>query len=235
MTCKVASLRGGVTPIMPMILMGIARSQLPNCWPDAIVAFFGAYACVGLMRTAALPELRNRGADRRERSIFVLQLAELVEVGTIRRIHWLRQQVGKVVRETGAVRPRLRLHISGNVPRLLDAEPHIEIIGAVRHVEVDEIGERDDARHAGAVVERARAPKRRIEVAEIGASSAAADARSIGVVAGGTDARENRLAAFGIGGAAELGHMTGAKPGQSFAGRHATGEEFDVGDDGLHL
>src|ERR1700675_3957801 len=40
MTCKVASLRGGVTPIMPMILMGIARSRLPDCWPDAIVAFF---------------------------------------------------------------------------------------------------------------------------------------------------------------------------------------------------
>jgi hypothetical protein len=31
MTCNVASLRGGVTPIMPMILMGIARSRLPDC------------------------------------------------------------------------------------------------------------------------------------------------------------------------------------------------------------
>src|ERR1700722_4779136 len=40
MTCKVASLRGGVTPIMPMILMGIARSRLTD-WPPAVtVAFF---------------------------------------------------------------------------------------------------------------------------------------------------------------------------------------------------
>src|SRR5580693_6277721 len=40
MTCKVASLRGGVTPIMPMILMGIARSRLPDCWPGATITFF---------------------------------------------------------------------------------------------------------------------------------------------------------------------------------------------------
>src|SRR3984957_14321528 len=40
MTCKVASLRGGVTPIMPMIFMGIARSRLPDCSPAVTVAFF---------------------------------------------------------------------------------------------------------------------------------------------------------------------------------------------------
>src|SRR5580692_8636918 len=108
MTCKVASLRGGVTPIMPMILMGIGRSRLPDCWPDAIVAFFGVRGPASLMRTTALLEPRDRGTDRRERPIFVLPLAELVGVGTIRRIHRLRQQIGKVVREIGAVRPRLR-------------------------------------------------------------------------------------------------------------------------------
>src|SRR5580700_3042786 len=108
MTCNVASLRGGVTPIMPMILMGISGSRLPDRWPDATVAFFRRLrAGGGLMRTVALLEPRDLGTNRRERPIFVLERAELVGVGAIWRIHRLHQQVGKVVLETGAVRPRL--------------------------------------------------------------------------------------------------------------------------------
>jgi len=46
-------------------------------------------------------EARDRGADRRERPVFVLLLAEAVGIRAVRRVDCLLQQVGKVLVEAG--------------------------------------------------------------------------------------------------------------------------------------
>ena len=156
-------------------------------------------------------EPRDRRTDRRERAVFVLLLAEAVGIGAVGRIDRLLQQVGEVLVEPGLARPRLRDDIGRDVPGLLHRELRVQVVGAVRHVEMDEVRRRDQPRHAGAVVEAVAAPQRRDHVAEIGGRQAAADAGAVGVVAGEAGGGVDRLPARGIGGALEFRHPTDAE------------------------
>src|SRR5437870_5028294 len=113
-------------------------------------------------------ELCDRGADRRERPVFVLLFAKAVRIRAVRRVHRLFQKIGKVLVEAGFVWPRLGYDVSRNVPGLLWRKLRVQIVDAVRHVEMQKICRRDQARHSGAVVEAIPAPQRRHHVAQIG-------------------------------------------------------------------
>ena len=108
-----------------------------------------------------LSETPDLGTDRRKGTVFVLLRAEATGIGSVGRIHRLLQQVRKVVRKIRSRRTRLRHDIGGNVPSLFGGELWIEILGAVRHVEVDEVGDGDEPRHSRTVIEAVRAPERR--------------------------------------------------------------------------
>ncbi len=64
-------------------------------------------------------QARERRPDRAEGSIHVLLLAEAVGIGTVGNIHRLLQQIGKILVETRALRPRLRNHEGGDIPGFL--------------------------------------------------------------------------------------------------------------------
>lgn len=73
------------------------------------------------MMVIGLLEKLDLSADRRERSKFMLPLAEMICVRAVGHVHRLKQQVGEVVREAGTGRPLLRQYKCRYVPRLLDA------------------------------------------------------------------------------------------------------------------
>jgi len=166
-------------------------------------------------------EALDRGADRRERPVFVLLLAKAVGIRTVGCVDRLLQKVGKVLVEAGFVRPRLGEDVSRNVPGLFRRKLRVQVVDAVRHVEVKEICGRDQPRHSGAVVEAVIAPERRHHVAEVGGRQAAADAGAIGTVTGDAGIGVECLAARGIGRAVELGHIAGAHSRQQLPRRDA--------------
>ena len=94
----------------------------------------------------------------------------------------------------------MRQDVGRNVPGIVDADLHIEVVDAMRHVEMNEIGKRNDPRHPSAVIERARPPQWRKDVAEISTRYTLPLARPLAVVAGRAVALVERLAAGGFGG-----------------------------------
>src|SRR5262245_5832451 len=71
------------------------------------------------------------GADRRERTVFVLLLAEAVRIGAVGRVDGLAQEVGEVLVEAGFGGTRLRHHVGRHVPGLLDRELRMQVVDAV--------------------------------------------------------------------------------------------------------
>ena len=86
-----------------------------------------------------LSEAPDFGANRCKGTIFVLLLAEGIGIRPVGRIHRFLQQVRKVMIEARSGRARLRHYIGCNVPSVFGGESWIEIVGAVRHIEVDEV------------------------------------------------------------------------------------------------
>ena len=165
----------------------------------------------------------------------MLLLAEAVEIGTVRRIDRLEREVGKILFQSRFVRPRLRQDKSGDIPRIVRGQQRIQIVRALRHVGMHEIGRVDQAIHAGAVVERFRSPQRRDDVAKVRGRQTAENALSIGVVAALALRNIDRATTRRIGGDIELGNFSGAESRQPLLWRHAGRQEFDVGDESLHF
>ena len=101
--------------------------------------------CAGSSRVALmfLSEAPDFGANRCKGTIFVLLLAEGIGIRPVGRIHRFLQQVRKVMIEARSGRARLRHYIGCNVPSVFGGKSWIEIVGAVRHIEVDEVGDGD--------------------------------------------------------------------------------------------
>src|SRR6202022_1599539 len=99
-----------------------------------------------------------RFADWSEWTVFVLLLGETVGIGSVWRVHGLLPQVRMIVLQPGFVRSRLRDHERRDVPRFLCRELRIEVVGAMRHVEMNEIGSRDEPRHSSSIIEAVPAP-----------------------------------------------------------------------------
>src|SRR6476469_5042929 len=76
-------------------------------------------------------EPRDRRADRRERAVFVLLLAEAVGIGAVGRVDRLLQQVGEILVEAGLARPWLRDDVGRDVPGLLHRELRVQVVGTV--------------------------------------------------------------------------------------------------------
>src|ERR1700738_2092301 len=92
-------------------------------------------------------------ADRLERSELVLVLAEAIDIGAVSGVGGLFRADREVLVESSFLRALHRFDISGDVPGLLDREGRLIISRTVRHVAVNEVRRRDQASHAGAVVE----------------------------------------------------------------------------------
>ena len=105
----------------------------------------------------------------------------------------------------------LGIELAGEtIPGVFGAELRIKVIGAMGHIEMDEIGGGDQPRHSRAIIEAVRSPQRRHHIAEVDAGQAAAHAQSIDAVAIRTCVGVDRAAARGIGGASKLRHLARA-------------------------
>src|ERR1700726_4010280 len=105
-----------------------------------------------------LSEAPDFGADRCKGTILVLLLAEGIGIRSVGCIHRFLQQVRKVMIEARPGRAWLRHDMGCNVPRVFGAKSRIEIVGAVGHIEVDEVGDGDKPCHSRTVIEAVRAP-----------------------------------------------------------------------------
>ena len=116
--------------------------------------------CVESSRVALmfLSETPDFGAYRCKGTILVLLLAEGIDIRSVGCIHRFLQQVRKVMIEARSGRAWLRHDIGCNVPRVFGGKSWIEIVGAVRHIEVDEVGDGDEPCHSRTVIEAVRAP-----------------------------------------------------------------------------
>src|SRR3974390_240217 len=128
-------------------------------------------------------ETFNLFANRCERPVCVLLLAEAVGIGTVGSVDRLLQGGRKISIETLVLWPRLRDQIGGNIPCLLDRKLRVEVVGAMRHIEVDEVGRGDEARHAGAVIETVGTRDRWHDVAEIDHWKTAVHSQTLGAMA----------------------------------------------------
>src|SRR5215472_108995 len=97
-------------------------------------------------------ELTHLGADRIERTIFVLLRREIVRVGAIGRIDRLLQLVRKILVEVGSRRSLEAVHVGRGVVGVSIGEDGLVERDAVRHVVTHEGSGGEDASHAGAVV-----------------------------------------------------------------------------------
>ena len=79
-------------------------------------------------------ELCDRGANWRERPVFVLLLAKTVRIRAIGRIDRLFQKIGKVLLEAGFMRPRPGDDIGRNVPGLFRRKLRVQVVHPMRHV-----------------------------------------------------------------------------------------------------
>jgi hypothetical protein len=111
----------------------------------------------------------------------------------------------------------------------------VQIVGSMRHVEVDEICGRDQPRHAGSVIEAVTVPERGDQVTEIDGRQTAANAFTINAMAVGAGICIDHSPTLRIGCAIELRHAPGPHAGQNCAARHTGRQELDIGDQRQHL
>src|SRR5260370_20666826 len=76
-------------------------------------------------------EFCDRGADRRERPVFVLLLAKAVRIRPLRRVHPLFQKIRKVLVEASFFRPPPGYYVSRNIPSLLLRKPQGQGVGSL--------------------------------------------------------------------------------------------------------
>src|SRR3984893_1637774 len=174
-------------------------------------------------------------ADRLERSKFVLVLAETIDVGTVASVDGLFRAHREILVKTGLLRTLHRLNIGGNVPGLIDGQYGLIVGRAVRHVAVNEIRSRDQAAHARAVVETVRPPEWRKLVSSGVADDTRSFALTVIAMAGGAGLREDLGSGDRIGWSRQFRDLARTAPISFRADRPAGGEEFDIGDESLHL
>src|SRR3954447_9278299 len=100
---------------------------------------------------------------------------------------------------------------------------------------MNEVPCRDEAVHAGTIIEAVRTPKRRNHIAERRCGKAASHPTPVWRMAQGAGPRENETASFWVRRTVQLGHLSCPEAGQPLACRHACRKELKVSNDRLHF